>query len=235
VAGKGADLGLGIGDRHGMEPVTRFGLIPRRPGMTVEEFQAHWRTEHAEVAVGMPGITRYWQNHRILPPIGPRLPWPGFDACSEIDAESVGAHLAMRASPAYLGPISADEPRLLDVAKASSVWTRRCLSSGTTDDGVRLLRFMRASPVREVTELAELLTAPSRAAEAGGREVFLALRGRDAMQLCSSFDAVEALWFTAPDAACAYLDSGPADRDRAELAGIVSGVELVLVHINRVV
>lgn len=217
-----------------MEPVTRFGILPRRPGLSLEEFQLHWRTIHAEAAIGMPGVLRYWQNHRLPPPDGPELPWPGFDACSEIDAESVWDHLGMRFSPAYRGPVSADEPKLLDLARGAAVWTRRTLSEGRVGEGVRLLTFMREHPAGEPDALAAEL-ARGRAPEASGREAFVALRGREAAQIVSAFDAVEALWFEDADAAGAYLRSAAAERDRTALAGIALGTERVLANVNPVV
>jgi hypothetical protein len=203
--------------------------------MTVEEFQNHWRTVHAEAAVGMPGILRYWQNHRVLSDDAPLLPWPGFDACSEIDATDLPAHIAMRVSPAYLGPIAADEPRLLDTARSAAVLTRRALSTGEVGDGVRLLTFMRQAPLFELPRLGELLIDAERGDGALGREVFVALRGRDATATVSAFDAVEALWFADPAAAVRYLGSPAAERDRWQLSGIVLGTERLLVHVNRVV
>ena len=35
--------------------VTRVGMAPRAAGLTFETAQEHWRTEHRDVALGIPG------------------------------------------------------------------------------------------------------------------------------------------------------------------------------------
>jgi hypothetical protein len=218
-----------------LTPVTRFGLLPRRPGMTLEQFQAHYRDIHGPLGAQMPGLLRYWQNHRIAPPRGPALPWPGFDACSELDAESVEAHLAMAVSPIARGPIEADEPKLLDRSKRSATWTRRVVASGEIGAGVRLLTFMRRSPSRVQAELAETLLADGLRGEgARGRELLLGIEQLPD-GVVSSFDGVEALWFHDVADATDYLDSGRAERDRTVIAGVVTGTERLLVDVNLVV
>ena len=49
----------------------------RRAGMEVEPFQEYWRTRHAEVVCGLPGIRRYVQSHTLL--AGYRRGEPAFD------------------------------------------------------------------------------------------------------------------------------------------------------------
>src|SRR4029450_13858383 len=39
--------------------------IKRKPGMSVEDFQAYWRGSHPEVVVRLPGIRRYIQSHTL--------------------------------------------------------------------------------------------------------------------------------------------------------------------------
>ncbi|HEX4483124.1 MAG TPA: EthD domain-containing protein [Solirubrobacteraceae bacterium] len=218
-----------------LTPVTRFGLIPRRPGMTLEQFQAHYRDIHGPLGAQMPGLLRYWQNHRIAPPRGPALPWPGFDACSELDAESVEAHLEMARSPIVRGAIAEDEPKLLDMPKRSIAWTRRVVAKDEIGAGVRLLTFIRRSPSRAQSELAAVLQADERRGEgARGRELLLALE-RLPDGVVSSFDAVEALWFHDVADASDYLDSGRAERDRMAIAGVATATERLLADVNLVV
>ena len=38
----------------------------RRAGMEVGPFRKYWRTRHAEMACGLPGIRRYVQSHTLL-------------------------------------------------------------------------------------------------------------------------------------------------------------------------
>jgi hypothetical protein len=213
-------------------PVTRFGLLPRFPGMTVEVFQEHWKTSHAELAVRlMPDMDRYWQNHRIRSGAAATLPWPGFDACSEIDASSVAEHLSMRTSAQFFALAAEEDPTILDESKSGAVWARRIESRGDVGSGVRLLSFMRRSPMHDQAELVDALCSSPAAGSGHGREVYAALTGRAAGQVWSVYDAVEAIWFADAGEASAYLSSEDAERDATHLAGIVRGREQFLADV----
>jgi hypothetical protein len=215
-------------------PVTRFGLLPRIAGMTLEVFQEHWRTTHAELALElMPDMDRYWQNHRIVDgPPATLLPWPGFDACSEIDSASVTTHLAMRTSAAFFAQAAREDPKILDESRAGAVWVRRISSEGDVGSGVRLLTFMRRAPLHDQAELAAALTTSPAAGSGRGREVFVAMTGSTAAQVCSVYDAVEGLWFADPGEASDYLTSSAAERDATHLAAVVRGCERLLARVE---
>jgi hypothetical protein len=216
--------------------ITRFGLSPRRRDLPLADFQEHWRGEHARRALQLPGVRRYWQNHAVVRAGEPLLPWPGFDVCSEIDADDLAAFDGMFSSPAYLGPVREDEPRLIERAKGAFVLTRCALGPAQPRAGaVRLLRFYRAAPLRPASAIAEALTRDERGAGALAREVFIALAGAAAGQRASAFDAVEALWFATAQDALAYLRSPAGYEDRWALAGEVSGTEQLLAHVVTVV
>jgi hypothetical protein len=40
----------------------RFGLLRKKPGLTHEQFVAHWTTVHADMAKRLPGLRRYVIN-----------------------------------------------------------------------------------------------------------------------------------------------------------------------------
>ena len=81
--------------------ITRFGSAPRLPRMSAGEFSAHWRTSHADAVRHLPGLRRYVQNHPLLIEGRPVFPYPGFDAASELDFDSVEAMEAAFGSVAY--------------------------------------------------------------------------------------------------------------------------------------
>ncbi|MEE1554544.1 MAG: EthD domain-containing protein, partial [Alphaproteobacteria bacterium] len=56
--------------------------IKRKPGMSVEDFQAYWRTDHAEVVKGLPNLRRYIQSHAL--PGGYRKGELPYDGIAEI-------------------------------------------------------------------------------------------------------------------------------------------------------
>ena len=94
--------------------ITRFGMAPRRAGLTTSEFVEHWRTAHAEAAARIPNVLRYVQLHPVLVDGRLPLPYPLFDACSMIDFASIEAMDAGFASPIYAGAVRADEDRFID-------------------------------------------------------------------------------------------------------------------------
>lgn len=208
--------------------ITRFGLAPRRAGWTVGEFQRHWRERHGPIIGRLPGLLRYWQNHALAAP----LPWPGFDACSQLDAPDLATFDAVFAHPHYLTEGRADEERFVDRSVGGHLLTERVLAEGATGPGgVRLLTFLRATPACGAGDLADVLAAGGRGAGAAGREAFVRVPGSSG----DAYDGVEALWFDDVAAAVAHLGSAAAERDRRALAGRVRGTERLVaaVHVVR--
>jgi uncharacterized protein (TIGR02118 family) len=205
--------------------ITRFGLAPRREGWTVERFQEHWRRRHGPIIGGLPGLVRYWQNHALAAP----LPWPGFDACSQLDAPDAATFDAVFAHPTYLTDGRADERRFVDRSVGGHLMAERVVAEGRTDPvGVRLLAFLRAAPRCGPADVATVLTAPGRGGDAVGREAFARVPGASG----DAFDAVESLWFDDAAAAVAHLRSAAAERDRRALAGVVRGTEHLLAAVH---
>src|SRR4051794_9456279 len=94
--------------------ISRFGFAPRKPDLSIADFQNHWRTSHAAAIRGMAGLKRYWQNHAVLRDGEPLLPWPGFDACAQIEAETLVELDKAFITPYYHGPVREDEKRFID-------------------------------------------------------------------------------------------------------------------------
>ncbi len=81
--------------------ITRVFLAPRRPDLSIEDYQRYWRTEHAALTLTFPDVSRYVQNHAVLRDGAPLLPPPGFDVFSELDFVSADAMDASWSSPQY--------------------------------------------------------------------------------------------------------------------------------------
>ncbi|WP_158703388.1 EthD domain-containing protein [Pseudonocardia dioxanivorans] len=205
--------------------ITRFGLAPRKTGCTVARFQQHWRDRHGPVIGALPGLRRYWQNHAIA---GSPLPWPGFDACSEMDADDVAAFDAVFAHPHYLDAGRADERRFVDRSRGGAVLTERVSGAAPAAvTGVRVLTLLRTAPGVGPGELAAVLRLPGRGGHATAVEAFVRLP-----ELPGVVDGVEALWFRDSAAALAHLGSDAAEADRRALAGIVVATERVLAAVH---
>ena len=205
--------------------ITRFGLAPRLPALTVAQFQHHWRERHAPIIGALPGLARYWQNHALPGP----LPWPGFDACSEMDAPDVAAFDAVFAEPRYLDEGRADERRFVDRSRGGALFAHRLGAPPPAVDGVRLLVF-HSAPGAALDALAEVLGARGRGAGAAAAEAFVRLPDDT-----GPFDAVKALWFPDTAPALAHVASATAERDRRALAGLVRGTERLLAAVHVVV
>lgn len=208
--------------------ITRFGLAPRLPGLTVARFQQHWRERHGPIIGALPGLLRYWQNHAVA---GAPLPWPGFDACSEMDAADVAAFDAVFAHRHYLTEGRADERRFVDRTGGGAMLAERIGDPADPRSGdVRLLTFLRAAPGCGPRDLAAVLACGGRGGAARAVEGFVRVpEPHDAV-----FDAVEALWFPDVAAALAHCGSATAERDRRALAGLVRGTERLLATVHAV-
>lgn len=215
--------------------ITRIGVAPRREGMTAAAFQAHWLGPHADAVGPLPGLVRYWQNHAILEGGEPLLPWPGFDACSELDFADAATMEAAFAGPAYFDRVQPDEDRFVDKAAGGLMLTRREVVHGVpaAGAGLRLWRFLRAAPGRPGGALGSALAAAPILDGAFAQERFIALPEAETGRT-PIFDAAEAFWFTDAAAALAALHS-PAMRARqAMLAAEVRGTEHLLARVHPV-
>jgi uncharacterized protein (TIGR02118 family) len=123
-------------------------MAPRLASMTVEQFQDHWRTSHADAAGQIPGTRRYIQNHAVLEGGALTLPYPGFDACSELDFDSVAAMDEGFASETYQQAVQADEKAFVDKTRFSLVVAEReVVIDGPDLEGVKLITLYHAHPV----------------------------------------------------------------------------------------
>jgi uncharacterized protein (TIGR02118 family) len=85
----------------------------RRPGMSREEFARYWTTEHAAIAMRVPGIKRYVIN--IAPDLsgsGQEMPYDGF---AEAWFESLDA-MRTAAASSETAAVLEDEKNLFDLA-----------------------------------------------------------------------------------------------------------------------
>ena len=216
--------------------ITRFGFAPRKPDLTIAAFQEHWRTSHARVVSQLAGLRRYWQNHAVLRDGEPLLPWPGFDACAQIEADTLVDLDRAFLSPHYQGPVREDERRFIDHTGFGMMLCERAHAEGRVDGtGVRLLTFMRLAPMRPPAALADALLGAPRAGLAQGREVYLALTGAAAAQRTSLFDAMEALWFSSEDEAERHVRSAKEREYRTRLADSVRGCERLIARVVAVI
>jgi uncharacterized protein (TIGR02118 family) len=150
--------------------IVRLGMAPRIDGLTCEEFQAHWRTSHADVVSFLPGLRRYQQFHAVLEGGAPLLDHPGFDACSALRFDSLEDMDAAFAAPQVLEAVRADEAAFVDKTRFRGVvgsW-RPDRDADLGEGGeIQVLTLLRAEPGTAPTELASRL-ADAEEGTAGG-------------------------------------------------------------------
>jgi uncharacterized protein (TIGR02118 family) len=183
--------------------IVRVGCAPREASLSFEDFQEHWASEHGALAGTIPGLRSYVQNHAVLANGQPLLPYVGFDACSELEFESLEAMDAGFGSEHYRTNVVADEKVLVDKTRFGMLLTeRRVLSGGDPGgDAVKLLTFLTDD--RE-----------THAPGAVKHEQLVVIPGAHDGRIEQPFaDVVDMLWFSSVDEALAFVrDDGEARR-----------------------
>jgi uncharacterized protein (TIGR02118 family) len=208
--------------------ITRVGMAPRAAGLGYEQFASYWRTQHAAVASALPGLRAYVQNHAILAGGRPLLPYPGFDACSQLvfdDEAGMAAALATRTPDSTLRQ---DELRMIEPARLMAVIaTSQTVLEGLAlpDSAVKLMTFVRAAPAADPDALRSRLDEIAQATGAGGgairrRERLTAIPGASAEGMPAWCDVIDVMWFAGAEGALAYLASPVSDDEAWRLAAV---------------
>lgn len=126
-------------------------FFKRKPGMTVEAFQEHWRTIHADIISRLPGIRRYVQNATLAS--GYRKGEPAFDAVAESWFDDTQAMKSLARTPEY-AKVLADEPNFIDAASMGSIITDEHVikDAPAPRDGVKSIDFVthkNGMPIKE--------------------------------------------------------------------------------------
>ncbi len=169
-------------------------------------------------------VRRVWQNHALLRAGSPLLPWPGFDACSEMDFDDVLAVQQALSEEHYPRELRADSAHLIDASKSTAMLMNLVHVAGAIDlCHIRLLTFLRRVPGRTQTELNLELSRLPMASAARARELYLPLDGPEMTP--NAFDAVDVQWFGKPEDAERYVISREAGEHRFAIAHLTRGVE----------
>jgi len=209
-------------------------MAPRAAGLTFEAAQDHWRTEHRDVALGIPGLVGYVQNHAVLRDGVPLLPYPGFDACSELEFGDFDAMRRGFASEHYQQTVRADEKNLIDKSRFMLALTRRqvLVDGELEEDAVKLITLLRTHPGSTRERLIETLLGPYAEAASEARpqrhELLITEPEEHDPSVPPCCDAIDLLWFASPEEALEALRVVLSDRAGWLLAGIAFGTERLL-------
>jgi len=216
------------------DPITRVGLAPRAPGLTLAAAQSHWRTEHRDLALGLPGLRGYVQNHAILRDGVPLLPYPGFDVCAETEFDSVESMRTAFASEHYQSTVRGDEAHLIDGDRFMLALTRRrVLADGQPPDGaVKLMTFLRAHPMSDPRALVDVLVgayaeAANEVSPMRHELLVTQVRAHEGEQ-APCCDVVDVLWFAQPDDALRAVLGPLSERAGWLLGGLAFGTERLI-------
>ena len=221
--------------------IIRFGMAPRLPEWSFEAFQNYWATSHADAAGAIPGLLAYTQNHSVLVDGKPLLPYPGFDACSELAFESVESMNAGFSSEKYLESVRQDEDAFIDKSRFSLALVREQLATGdlsaAPSSAIKAITALRHHPATERNQLTsiicnEVVSFMAEDEPLAQRVLVTDHQAHDGLPP-GVFDAVFMAWFPNLDRARIHLRS--ANRARAELAlaGFVFGrVDLLATEIH---
>ena len=124
--------------------VKLIACLKRKPGVSVEHFQRHWRTQHAEIVVRQAGLRRYVQNH--VAPESYALGEPAFDGVAEAWFDDVDAMRKLAPSPEYRA-VRDDEPHFLDVPAMKVVLADEFVAMPPpSGDALKLIAFLMRKP-----------------------------------------------------------------------------------------
>ena len=118
-----------------------LSFFKRLPDVSVEEFQTHWRTRHADLVVRLPGLRRYVQNHTL--PSGYTRHEPDFDGVAEAWFDDTAALRVSGKSDEYRA-VKADEANFLDADGLASMLVEEVVivAGVPPPDGVKMIAFL---------------------------------------------------------------------------------------------
>lgn len=94
-----------------------FGLLARKPGLTTQEFQDHYRHPHGTMGMRISTLRDYVQSHQVecklLPDIQRR-----YEAIAELWFENAADLTNFRAEPTMAGFLNEDEWRFVDMKQS---------------------------------------------------------------------------------------------------------------------
>jgi alkanesulfonate monooxygenase SsuD/methylene tetrahydromethanopterin reductase-like flavin-dependent oxidoreductase (luciferase family) len=205
-----------------------YHQLPKRPDITPEAFQQHWRVIHAGHALRIGRIRRYAQSHRLRPGV-PGWDGPDAEGVVEVWFDDLESALALEHDRAYTAGALLDEPNFIDVQRFSDLTGAATLFT-TLDvvrpgpegqpSGVKVLLFARRdaglSPVDFASQWRAALTdgAPDALLDPGQR-LGLAASLAEAYPpgRTPRWDAVAELsWSSYSAFVSAWQDGGPASR-----------------------
>ena len=201
-------------------------FFKRKPGMSVEDFQKHWRTTHADIIVRLPGIRRYIQSHVLASAY--RKGEPVYDAVAESYFDDTQAMKALAKMPEY-AKVLADEPNFIDAPSQASIITDEYVikDAPAPRNGVKSIDFVTHKPGMPIDEFRAYwreIHGPLCAAIPAVRRYVQSHTRRSIYDSgrTPAFDGVAMTWFDSMDALRAAAPTPEFARLRADVEKFVA-------------
>ncbi|GAC1322656.1 MAG: hypothetical protein NVSMB13_01400 [Mycobacteriales bacterium] len=97
--------------------LVQLGFYKRKPGISVEEFQRHWREVHGPMLREYPELARHvvrYVQHHLRPSTFPNVFPLEYDGFSEMWHEDEAQYQALRDEPLFQNMVLPDEEHFLD-------------------------------------------------------------------------------------------------------------------------
>lgn len=122
-----------------------IAFFKRKAGVSVADFQRHWRTQHAELVVRLPGLRRYVQNHTNAS--GYRKKEPDFDGVAEAWFDDTDALRVSGSSPGY-ARVKEDEANFIAADSLRSLITNEIpiVEGNVAEGGAKMIAFLNKRP-----------------------------------------------------------------------------------------
>jgi uncharacterized protein (TIGR02118 family) len=112
-----------------------FGLIPRRPDISSEEFHDHYRHPHGTLGKRIPGFRGYVQSHQMSTDLLGE-DQTRFEAVAEVWFDNVSDAVGLADDPHYVEHLAPDEAEFVDLERLKWLYTtEEVLVSGTEAGG----------------------------------------------------------------------------------------------------
>ena len=131
--------------------VKAVSFFKRKSGMSVEAFQAYWRTSHPEVVLKLPGLRRYVQSHTLVS--GYRKGEPIYDGIAEVWFDDTDSMRRVAGTGEY-ERVQADETRFIDHSTMGLIITEEhVIKEGAVPvGGVKNVEFVTHKPGMPIGE-----------------------------------------------------------------------------------
>ena len=195
-------------------------FLKRKPELSVESFQRHWRTRHAALVARLPGLRRYVQNHALDSAYRERD--PDFDGVAEAWFDDTDVMRALEPSAEYAA-VRTDEAAFIEEATMKVVLTDEvAIVEGPVPSGaVKMIACLRKRPELSPEQFRKHwreLHGPLAAAIPGNRRYVQcpARLGIYRAGRSPAFDGVPMSWFDDENALRAAAASPEYARTRAD-------------------